>query len=101
MIARVVWSDNAISGARAQAGSLDERAPGKGRDFLVGLFERVAALKQLLFAAPKHPSATDPSIRRLVHKRHIVIYRVLEDEPKLQVLPVRHHRQRPVDPETL
>ena len=40
-------------------------------------------------------------MRRLVYRKYVIIYRILEERGVVEVLSVRHQRQRPVEPDEL
>ena len=98
---RIVWTRNALSGLRGVASFKDELRAGEGAAFVHEIFDRVESLGEFPLSAPAHPSAGDPRIRRLTYKVYAVVYRVVDEGHILQMLAVRHQRQRPLDPEEL
>jgi len=97
----VQWTENAVRALRDLAAWVDRLRPGQGTDLAQSILDRVDKLGPVPWSAPGHPSAPDTRIRRLVYGKYIVIYRVRESAGVLQVLTVRHHRQRPVEPSDL
>ena len=98
---RDVWTDNAISGIREIGRFLDDLDPGKGAIAVNAIFDRVAEQLDFPEAAPVHPKAFDDRVRRLVFKRYVIIYRLIVGQGVLEILSVRHQRQRPVEPDDL
>ncbi len=89
----IVWSDNAKRGLRISQSDYEDLRAGGGRKTVAAILRSVAQLAQFPRRAPVHPRLEDPSIRRLVIKSHIVVYRVWDDPPTVQILAVRHGRQ--------
>lgn len=98
---KIVWTDNAMSGVHAVAAFQNEREPGRGAQLINAIFNRVAALQDFPESAPQHREAADSRVRKLVSETHIIVYRLIAEKSVLQVLAVRHHRQRPVSPSSL
>ncbi len=98
---RDVWTKNAIKGIREVGAFRDQRQPGKGAVLVNAIFDRVAEQLEFPWSAPVHPQAEDPRVRRLVFRKYVVVYRVLEESRILEVLAVRHERQRLVEPDEL
>ena len=93
---RVVWTNNAISGLREMALFQDEIEPGRGAVLVDSIFDKMGLMVEFPESAPRHPRAEDPRIRRLVFGRYVLVYRVIKETRVLQVLAVRHHRQRSI-----
>jgi plasmid stabilization system protein ParE len=98
---RIVWTDNAIAGVREVGAFHDELQPGLGSVHVNAIFDRMEEQREFPESAPVHPKAEDPRVRRLVFKKFVVVYRIIENGHRLQVLSVRHQRQRPVEPDEL
>lgn len=95
---RIVWTANAITGIREVVSFQDELQLGRGAVLADAIFDRVGELMEFPESAPAHPGAEDARIRRLVFRKFVIIYRVMTEGKVLQVLAVRHHRQKPLDP---
>ena len=98
---RDLWADNAIVGVREVGKFINEHQPGRGAVVVDAIFDRVAEVLGFPEAAPVHPTAGDPRVRRLVFRKYVIIYRILEERRIVEVLSVRHQRQRPVEPDEL
>ncbi len=98
---RIVWTSNATSALQEMAQSREDREVGRGVALVDAIFDRVDALRQFPWSAPRHPRAGDERIRRLVLRQHIIVYRVIEVRELVEVLAIRHQRQRPLTPDEL
>ena len=98
---RVVWTPNAIQNLREIAHHQEERSIGRGVALTNAIFERLDALREFPYSAPRHPRMQDERVRRLVFQKHLVIYRVIEPQNELQILAVRHQRPRSLTPDEL
>ena len=98
---RDLWTDNAILGVREVGSFVNEHQPGGGAAIVDAIFDRLAEVLDFPESAPAHPTAGDPRVRRLVYSRYVIIYRILEQSRVVEVLSVRHQRQRPVEPDEL
>ena len=98
---QVVWTSNATSGLRDAAQAREDLSPGSGPGVVDAVFDRVSALGDFPLTAPRLARADDDRIQRLVFKRFLVIYRVIEARGVVQVLAGRHLRQRPLGPDDL
>lgn len=94
----VVWTNNAVSGVETIADFEFQRRPARSAAVVNKILERVESIVDFPLAAPQHGAAADPGIRRLVFDNFVIIYRVPPaDDAAIQVLSVRHQRQRPAD----
>lgn len=94
---RVLWTDNARRSLLDFRDHYEDRRAGAGSRFVRQILESTQALAQFPRLAPVHPRLGDDSIRRLVVKRHIVIYQVRDAEQDVAILAVRNIRQRDSD----
>ncbi len=98
---RDLWADNAILGVREVGKFINEHQPGDGAVVVDAIFDRVAEVLDFPESAPAHPTAGDPRVRRLVFRKYVIIYRIIEERRIVEVLSVRHQRPRPVEPDDL
>mgnify|MGYP002641458394 CR=1 FL=1 len=101
MTFRDVWTDNAILGVREVGKFINEHQQGGGAAIVGSIFDRVAEVLDFPESAPAHPTAGDPRVRRLVYRKYVIIYRILDERRIVEVLSVRHQRQRPMEPDEL
>ena len=94
---RIVWSSFALRQAEEVVLRIAEDRPAAATQWLDGLFERVAALRELPEQGRAIPEARRTDLRELIYGPYRIIYRVRPDV--VAVLLVRHSRMHldPVD----
>jgi toxin ParE1/3/4 len=101
MLYRILWTDRALARLEEQADFIAAENPGAARRMLEQVFMRVDGLAEMPRSGRVYPGTDDLDLRELVVGAHRVIYRVAEQEQMIQVLTVRHGRQRPLSPDEL
>jgi len=91
---RLQWSEHARDSLRDIRDHYEERRTGSGFKVARAIIQSIERLRALPYLAPRHPRLGDPTTRRKVSGRHVVIYRVREEIEEVQILSVRHQRQR-------
>lgn len=95
-LATIVWTQNALDAVRDHACWLRENTARSSSHWIGTLFTRVAALREFpAMGAPWQRSAAS-GFRQLIVGRHVVIYRLVDDD-SVEILTVRHHAQGPVE----
>ncbi len=93
----VLWTDNARRSLLEFRDQYEDRRTDAGTEFVRRILESTRGLSRFPRLAPVHPRLGDDSIRKLVVKRHIVIYQVRDTHQDVAILAVRHIRQRDPD----
>jgi plasmid stabilization system protein ParE len=97
---RIVWSMRAEDQLDQHVANLKDRvSTAAAKRMVMRILDRLEDVAELPRSAPRWTSGPDPTFRRLVVGEFVVIYRVDEDNQQIQVLSLRHGRQRPPDPE--
>jgi plasmid stabilization system protein ParE len=95
---RILWADRALARLEEQADFIAAESPGAAQRMLEQVFLRVEGLAEMPRFGRAYPGADDPDLRELVVGAYRAIYRVAEQERVIQVLTIRHGRQRPLSP---
>ena len=99
MSLHVEWSVRAGEQLQEHMEDLEVRASTEvANRVLVRIFERLDAVADLPESAPRWLAVADPAFRRLVVEDFLVFYRIDLEKRQIQVLAVRHGRQRPPFP---
>jgi toxin ParE1/3/4 len=91
---RILWSDSALDRTVEFFDFIAEDNPAAARRTLQGLFNRVDALAEHPLLGRRLSKDVDPNLRRLVAGSYVVIYRVNKARKKIDIIAVRHSRQR-------
>ena len=99
--ARVEWTQNALDAVRKQARWRRERGGDDGSQWIPDVFAKAQRLADHPWLGPPWRAANDQPVRQLVVGRYVLFYRVVEDGSLVQILTLRHHAQRPLEPDEL
>lgn len=92
----ISWTENALASLADSIAYLAQRSPEGARRAVDKIDARVAALAQLPRTGRPYPKVSDPNIRQVVVAPYVLVYRVSDDDQRVEVLMVRHsRRQRP------
>lgn len=92
----VVWSMRAEDQLDEHVGDLQQRTTtDAARRLVLRVFDRLDAVADLPQSAPRWHAVEDAAFRRLVVDDFILIYRIDLEAGQIQVLSMRHGRQRP------
>jgi len=99
MTLHIEWSMRAANQLQDHVDNLQERASSAvAKRVVLRVFERLDAVAELPESAPRWSAVDDPTFRRLVVDDFVVFYRIEQEKRQIQVLAVRHGRQRPPTP---
>jgi plasmid stabilization system protein ParE len=96
---RILWSDSALERTAEFFDFIAEDNPAAARRTVQGLFDRVQALAEHPLLGRRLSQDIDSNLRRLVVGSYVVIYQVNKARKKVDIVAVRHHRQRPLPQE--
>jgi toxin ParE1/3/4 len=91
---RILWSDSALDRTAEFFDFIAEDNPAAARRTVQGLFDRVQALAEHPLLGRRLSQDVDSNLRRLVVGSYVVIYQVNKARKKIDVVAVRHSRQR-------
>jgi toxin ParE1/3/4 len=91
---RILWSDSALDRTAEFFDFISEDNPAAARRTVQGLFDRVQALAEHPLLGRRLSQDVDSNLRRLVVGSYVVIYQVNKARKKIDVVAVRHSRQR-------
>jgi len=91
---RIFWSDSALERTAEFFDFIAEDNPAAAKRTVQDLFDRVQALSEHPLLGRRLSEGIDPNLRRLVVGNYIVIYQVNRARKKVDIVAVRHYRQR-------
>lgn len=91
---QIVWTDRALSRLQEIGDHIAEENPAAARRVVERLLDRVAMLAEVPRSGPAYAEASEPELREVNVGKHRVIYRVIEASEQIDILTVRHGRQR-------
>ena len=91
---RVLWSDSALERAAELFDFIAEENPAAAKRAIEDLFDRVQALSDHPQLGRRLSAEIDSSLRRLVIGNYITIYQVEEESQTVNIVAVRHFRER-------
>ena len=94
MAYRILWSDSALDRAAEFFDFIAEDNPAAARRTVQDLFDRVEVLAEHPLLGRRLSQDVDSNVRRLVVGSYIVIYQVNKVRKKVDIVAVRHSRQR-------
>jgi addiction module RelE/StbE family toxin len=94
-VTRVIWTKTALERVEQIADYIAVDNPDAAVQMIDTLFDRVLMAADHPLLAPIHEPSRDPTIRQLLAKPYLVLYRVDESDALLTVLTIRHARQEP------
>jgi len=97
----ISWTENALASLADSIAYLAQRSPEGAKRVVDRIDERVAALAQLPRTGRPYPKVSDANIRQVVVAPYIVVYRVNDDDHRVEVLMVRHSRRKRPDADEL
>ncbi len=89
------WTETALQRIEEIGDHIAATNPSAAVRMVDRLFERVETAAEHPLLAPRYRWADDPTIRCLLAKPYLVIYRVHEPDEVIAVLTIRHARQLP------
>lgn len=99
MACHILWSDYALEQAAELFDFIAEENPAAARRVIQDLFDRVEALAEHPLLGRRLLEGVDPSLRRFVVGNYIVLYYVNDARQMIDIVAVRHFRQRPLPQE--
>jgi plasmid stabilization system protein ParE len=91
---RVLWSDSALDRAAEFFDFIAEESPTAAKRVINELFDRVEVLSEHPHLGRRLSEGIDPALRRLVVANYIAVYQVEEVTQTINVVAVRHFREK-------
>lgn len=91
---RVLWSDSALDRAAELFDFIAEESPTAARRVINDLFDRVEVLSEHPQLGRRLSEGIDSALRRLVVGSYVAVYQVEESTQTINVVAVRHFRER-------
>ena len=91
---RIYWTDRALSRMEEIGDYIASENPRAARRVMERILDRVEQLVELPRLGPQYAGANDPSLRQLIVEQYRVIYRIIEKREQIDILTVRHGKQR-------
>lgn len=101
MALEVVWADRALDKLRTILERVSEDRPAAAVALIDRLFDRAAALAAHPQLGRRYEPAPDAGLRELVEGRYRLIYRVDPERAQVQIVAIRHERERELPREEL
>jgi toxin ParE1/3/4 len=91
---RILWSDSALERITEFLDFIAEDNPAAAKRVVENLRQRVGILAEQPRLGRPISEGIDPDLRRLVVGKYIVVYRIQEARRIIDVVAVRHSRER-------
>lgn len=91
---RILWSDSALKRITEFMDFIAEDNPAAAKRVIEDLRQRVGALAEHPRLGRPLSEGIDPDLRRLIVGKYVVVYRVQETRRTIDIVAVRHSRER-------
>lgn len=91
---QILWSDSALERITEFMDFIAEDNPAAAKRVIEDLRQRVGALAEHPRLGRPLSEGIDPDLRRLIVGKYIVVYRVQESRQTIDIVAVRHSRER-------
>jgi toxin ParE1/3/4 len=98
---RVLWSDSALERITEFLDFIAEDNPAAAKRVIENLRLRVGNLAEQPRLGRPLSEGIDPDLRRLVVGKYVVVYKIQETRRLIDILAVRHSRERPLPGEAV
>jgi toxin ParE1/3/4 len=91
---RILWSDSALERITEFMDFIAEDNPAAAKRVVEDLRQRVGALAEHPRLGRPLSEGIDPDLRRLIVGKYVVVYRVQESRQIVDIIAIRHSRER-------